>query len=89
MDYATYLQSDVWKTRAAEAKRRARYECALCTSSRSLEVHHRTYVRLGREAESDLIVLCRRCHRRHHGTYEECVELHAFLPLLPDASDMN
>lgn len=32
-----------------------------------VDVHHLTYARLGREWESDLIVLCRYCHAREHG----------------------
>jgi 5-methylcytosine-specific restriction endonuclease McrA len=66
MTYEEYLQSPEWRIRAEDAKHRGRWECALCASHENLEVHHRTYVRLGRELPSDLVVLCRRCHRRHH-----------------------
>jgi hypothetical protein len=31
-----------------------------------LEVHHRTYERLGDERDEDLEVLCTRCHEQHH-----------------------
>lgn len=33
----------------------------------SLEVHHLTYERLGRERPDDLLVLCERCHSVEHG----------------------
>jgi 5-methylcytosine-specific restriction endonuclease McrA len=67
MDYQEYLFSDEWRSKALEAKRKARFECALCASVGPLEVHHRTYARIGHEAPTDLIVLCEKCHRRHHG----------------------
>jgi hypothetical protein len=31
-----------------------------------LDVHHRTYERVGQEQLRDLIVLCRTCHSRYH-----------------------
>ena len=36
------------------------------THTDNLEVHHRTYERLGEELASDLTVLCNRCHHVHH-----------------------
>jgi 5-methylcytosine-specific restriction endonuclease McrA len=68
MDYQRYLQSDVWQTLRAQAIRRAHGHCLLCPRRSHLEVHHRTYVALGHERVEDLVVLCRECHRRHHGT---------------------
>lgn len=67
MHYATYLESPEWKHRRDYMLRRADHRCSLCdTSTNSLDVHHRTYERLGREYDADLIVLCRPCHDRHH-----------------------
>jgi hypothetical protein len=42
----------------------AGYRCERCEGKRDLEVHHRTYERLGREWDQDLEVLCCRCHER-------------------------
>lgn len=42
--------------------------CVICESTDRLHVHHRTYDRVGHEAQSDLVVLC----ADHH------MELHAF-----------
>jgi 5-methylcytosine-specific restriction endonuclease McrA len=70
MDYEEYTRSWEWRQKAKEAKARAGWQCALCTSAECLEAHHRTYDRLGRERPSDLVVLCWRCHRKHHGTLE-------------------
>jgi 5-methylcytosine-specific restriction endonuclease McrA len=70
IDYATYISSVEWRIKAYEAKRRAGWACMLCATTMWLEVHHRTYARLGRERPSDLVVLCSHCHRRHHDTLE-------------------
>jgi 5-methylcytosine-specific restriction endonuclease McrA len=71
--YQFYLQSDHWKEVRRDALMRADHRCQLCNSETDLEVHHRTYARLGWEDEGDLIALCRDCHRRHHelGSEEE------------------
>ena len=73
IDYEKYITSPEWRARAAALKARAA-ECATCPRTSGLEVHHRTYARLGHEHPSDLVVLCRLCHGRLHGTYDEAVE---------------
>ena len=65
-NYDRYIQSDAWRKRADECKRRAGYRCQLCNSAGPLEAHHRTYERLGREKPEDLTCLCSRCHREYH-----------------------
>lgn len=60
--YAEYLQSDLWAGVRTAALRRAGYRCSACGASRTLEVHHTTYDRLGGEAWGDLTVLCHSCH---------------------------
>ena len=64
--YDDYLQSPAWQQQRREAIQRAGGRCQVCNSSGPLEVHHRTYQRLGREAPGDLTVLCRACHARFH-----------------------
>lgn len=67
VDYRTYIRSHAWKRKAQAARERARFKCQLCGGKdQRLEVHHNTYERLGREAESDLVCLCERCHKLHH-----------------------
>ncbi len=59
MTYAEYLQTPHWKETRAAAIARARGRCAVCgRGDRPLEVHHRTYERLGEELPEDLVVLC-------------------------------
>ncbi len=64
-DYKAYLQSDEWHARSEACKARAGQRCMVCNTHRSqttLDAHHRTYERLGREEDSDLVALCRVCH---------------------------
>lgn len=65
MTYPEYLLSPRWQEVRAAALERAGHRCQLCYSKVRLEVHHRTYERLGHEEPDDLIVLCSRCHERH------------------------
>jgi hypothetical protein len=67
MPYKEYLQTPHWKHRREARVRAAGHRCQLCNSgSVSLNVHHRTYERLGEELDGDLIVLCRACHSTFH-----------------------
>ncbi len=67
MPYEEYLRTSEWRARRQEALKRAGYCCHLCNSNESpLEVHHRTYERLGAEAPEDLYVLCDSCHQWYH-----------------------
>lgn len=66
-EYARYLEGSHWAILREDALVRFGYRCALCYSQEALEVHHRTYERLGDEELTDLVVLCADCHGRHHG----------------------
>lgn len=67
MSYREYLRTPEWRRTRAAAILRAGGCCSLdVTHTDGLEVHHRTYERLGEELASDLTVLCRACHRLHH-----------------------
>ncbi len=67
MAYREYLRTPEWRTTRAAALVRADHCCSLdVTHTRDLEVHHRTYSRLGQELVGDLVVLCHDCHKLHH-----------------------
>lgn len=67
MPYGEYLRTPEWRTTRAGALLRAGWRCSLdVTHGDDLDVHHRTYERLGAELAADLVVLCRPCHRLHH-----------------------
>lgn len=66
LPYADYLATSHWLRVRTLALEQAGHTCDLCGRADRLEVHHRTYERLGFERQSDLIVLCQDCHRDHH-----------------------
>jgi hypothetical protein len=66
--YNEYIKSSGWIAKAQAAKQRAGQKCQLCGAKRKdvqLDTHHNTYQRLGREKNTDLLVLCHPCHMRH------------------------
>ncbi len=66
MPYQDYLRTQDWLRRRAVKLEISEYRCQLCNSSEGLQVHHRTYERLGCEKMGDLIVLCKECHALFH-----------------------
>jgi hypothetical protein len=64
--YHAYLKSDEWRKKRAEARRRARNRCRICGATENLHTHHKTYSRVGREAQHDLVVLCAKHHEGCH-----------------------
>lgn len=85
--YLEYIRSDMWKAKAALAKQRADYKCQVCNSGLRLNVHHRTYERLGNEAASDLTVLCRGCHESFERSLPEPSIVET--PTIPTAEDQR
>jgi len=65
--YLEYLNTPQWRERRVRALKRAKNRCQLCSQKGRLNVHHRTYERLGSERPEDLTVLCENCHSSHHG----------------------
>lgn len=63
---SVYLLSDHWQQTREVALKRADHACQLCGYTGALQVHHRSYERLGAELPTDLTVLCERCHGTHH-----------------------
>ncbi len=69
MSYQEYLQSPEWKEKSQTAKHRTGYRCQLCNrkgNDKTLHTHHKTYERKFHELDSDLIVLCKKCHAKFH-----------------------
>lgn len=65
-NYADYLKSEAWNVRRQWKLDSAGHRCQVCNSSDKLQVHHRTYDRIGQEKEFDLVVLCDNCHEIYH-----------------------
>lgn len=73
LEYRSYIRSPAWE----EVKRRFyrsrlyRGRCEACLATdKPLDLHHKTYTRLGYERLSDLIPLCRECHEKTHEVHE-------------------
>ena len=67
MPYKKYLKTAHWQATSKAIRKRDGHKCRLCNDGGLTDVHHRTYENLGREKPTDLITLCRRCHK----LYEE------------------
>lgn len=65
-DYQEYLKGSWWKEFSRKVKEFWNWRCAVCNAhidDVTLDVHHRTYERLGREELTDCVALCRPCHK--------------------------
>jgi cytochrome c len=66
LEYQDYVRNNTsWKSIRAKAHKRQR-DCLCCGSREELDIHHKTYERLGHEKVTDLQVLCRDCHYVWH-----------------------
>lgn len=65
--YAQYINGPDWQTKRLERLQHDNHRCSRCQSTETLQVHHVTYERLGRERLTDLLTLCDPCHRSEHG----------------------
>lgn len=68
MPYKLFLETTYWQILKQITAYTWDYECAVCTSKKNLQVHHRTYAHRGHEHlhMKDLILLCAECHGRAH-----------------------
>lgn len=65
MNYIEYIASADWKEKRLKRIEIDGYECRLCGSRETLEVHHKpgSYKNIPNESiENDLTTLCKRCH---------------------------
>ena len=66
MNYNVYLQGEHWKLMRRLRREVDNEKCAVCGSRDKLNVHHKTYERIGAEKLGDLITLCYECHGKYH-----------------------
>lgn len=65
--YDNYSDSSVWRGRREEYYKHHEKKCTACgATGGDIQLHHRTYVRIGSELDEDLMPLCGRCHRCLH-----------------------
>ncbi len=77
MPYAEYLRTQEWIRRRIVHLQAVDYRCQLCNGQDRLQIHHRSYERLGCERWSDLLVLCGQCHALFHKYRRLAVETRA------------
>lgn len=68
LPYKEFLNTDYWKVVSRYVKYRKK-SCQLCDNKFNLNVHHISYRNHGEEHlfwRDDLIVLCGKCHSKHH-----------------------
>lgn len=64
--YRVYVRSDAWAAvKARYRKSKLPQKCVVCQSA-VVDIHHKTYDRLGAERLTDLVPLCRKHHDRVH-----------------------
>lgn len=73
-EYQDYLKSEHWQDvrRRYCASKLHKGGCYICGSHFNLNLHHKTYTRLGNERLNDLIYLCNPCHERLHKKLKVC-----------------
>lgn len=64
-NYYKYLRSAWWKETRAHFLIENN-QCYVCGKKKKLQVHHKTYKRVGKEQVEDLICLCKDCHEVVH-----------------------
>jgi len=65
--YNIYIHSEKWFAIREQAFELHGRKCRKCSSPFNLHVHHKTYTRFEHEnIETDLIPLCKRCHKKLH-----------------------
>lgn len=72
MTYRDYLKTDHWqKIRQAKILKKRGNICRLCAKKSAIDVHHRTYKKIGAERLKDLAPICRSCHTLIHSTHRQ------------------
>lgn len=64
LPYDIYLQTDHWVSLRERKLKQSGYQCERCKREDTLQVHHKTYERRGKEKLEDLEVLCDECHEK-------------------------
>ena len=64
-NYHSYLKSYKWKYKR-KGKLRFQRRCEFCGTTKNLQIHHKNYNNIFQERNSDLKVLCKRCHKEVH-----------------------
>jgi len=66
LTYEEYINSRAWDRRRVLYFGAHRRACRFCGDTKNVQLHHRTYVRMGAELDDDLVPLCQQCHSMVH-----------------------
>lgn len=64
--YKIYIKSGFWRTRKNNFWQVHGKKCAICKSSKKVDLHHMVYKNYGVEKDEDLMPLCREHHEAFH-----------------------
>ena len=64
--YHQYINSPQWRALKRRIIQQRGSNCERCGKFGAVDLHHLTYVRLGRELDEDLKLYCQTCHRLMH-----------------------
>jgi hypothetical protein len=64
--YTRYIGGPGWRAVREKAIAARGCRCESCGRAGPIQVHHRTYERLGHERIDDLVILCKFCHEKVH-----------------------
>lgn len=81
-NYQEYLKSKHWKLLRDRFKASKLYKggiCKLCGYNNDVNIHHKSYKRIGHERLNDLLVLCQSCHNQLHNRYNNKTSKHITL----------
>lgn len=67
--YHGYIDSPHWKDFKCRWFEQNQKKCDFCGAVEGVQLHHQTYVRLGRERFKDVQPLCGTCHRDEHNRF--------------------
>lgn len=73
MSYAEYINSREWQMVRERYKESGLKKICYCCDAHDqpLDLHHKSYKRLGHERLNDLCRACQQCHRKIHRLVEE------------------
>jgi 5-methylcytosine-specific restriction endonuclease McrA len=63
IEHEEYLHSDKWKAIRLKVLKRDNHLCQVCLDYPATEVHHLNYINWKNELMTDLLSVCRDCHK--------------------------
>lgn len=64
--YREYIKSPWWIVRKARFYKKYGKKCAVCLTTKNIDLHHMVYGNLGNEKDEHLVALCRIHHDQFH-----------------------